>query len=77
MLNSPEKTEYTKCILSNREIMSMARWLKSHSKVCDKVDEEGALLFAIDQKSESGIGIGTDIRCSCGEKFDVTDYGTW
>ena len=75
-LSVPEETEHTKVCLSNNEIMSLSLWVKTHTLVCDK-GKDGKFIFAIDQKSEGGIGIGTVVRCSCGEKFDITDYGCW
>lgn len=71
----PKKTENTKLCLSANEILALAHTVKSH---CDNCKSRSDIqLFAIDQKSEGGIGLATTLRCSCGKEFDVTDYGCW
>ena len=71
----PKKTENTKLCLSANEILTMAHTIKSHCQDCKS--RSSIQLFAIDQKTESGIGLSTTMRCSCGKEVDVTDYSTW
>ena len=72
----PKKTENTKLCLSTNEILKMAHTVKTHCQDC-KSRSSIHQSFAIDQKSESGIGLSTTMRCCCGKEVDVTDYSCW
>jgi hypothetical protein len=33
--------------------------------------------YSVTFSHESGIGVGVMVTCSCGARYDVTDYGSW
>lgn len=47
------------------------RWLKRHAKKCKMA--KVSYVFT----SDSGIGTSVKVKCACGKKSDVTDYGSW
>jgi hypothetical protein len=78
--HTPKASIETKLALSVTEILSVANWLKKHTKVCTEVAAGAELNFlkiSFDVSSESGIGQNVYATCECGAIEDITDYGSW
>lgn len=58
--------------LTTDEAKSLAKFVEKH-KVLTTCDRDMNLEFS----TSSGIGRNTWVKCLCGQKEDITDYGSW
>lgn len=71
--------------LSKKEQENFNNWFIPHKKFCKywQLNEDGCLSTSPIRGALSyvftptGIGLGIDVKCVCGEIFDVTDYDSW
>jgi len=62
--------------LSSTEQESLKKWLKEHNKKC-KLKRKGKKRFLTYCFTPNGIGLGIEVKCSCGKSVDVTDIDSW
>ncbi|GMQ95321.1 MAG: hypothetical protein BMS9Abin13_434 [Patescibacteria group bacterium] len=63
-----------------KEKNKLSDWLKEHNKTCSFADigNQGAIGGRISYIfTPTGIGCVVEVKCACGEKVDITDYGDW
>ena len=61
--------------LNEVEQKHLNKFLVEHQVYCPEIRNSCnySLVF-----STTGIGVGVDVKCGfCGEKHDITDYGSW
>ncbi len=53
-------------------------WKVEHDKICSLKDKDGTIGGRISFVfNPTGVGVGVDVKCGCGEKLDLTNYDEW
>lgn len=63
--------------ISEHERETLDAWLEEHKPICTvvlKAAARGRLTFHF---TPTTIGVVTHVSCACGDRIDVTDYGSW
>ena len=64
-----EKYDKKISIPNEQERATAKKWKKQHRLEC-----QGRIKL---EKYLTGVGIGYELKCSCGKKKDITDYASW
>jgi hypothetical protein len=58
--------------ISDKEEKRIKKWKNKHRKVCKLENRLFSYTF-----TSTGIGSTIEVKCSCGNSFDVTDVYSW